>query len=237
MKQMIQRKYLAQNRNHSESVPKTGWDIVKWVPLIMSISGLFFWMAGTAYESGFWESTGSDGAFISKSFQQIALTGFIGPIRIWLISALFFLATGVVVLVTTFVFLRIKKKNPKFPSKIDSWFEGGNAPKSDDMFVPAFTIMFGGFSAIVIFLMIIFLGISYQQGQESIKQKICTARKTKVFPSTAFLNDGSKMQGIFIGRSEKLSVLLNDKGIFVITVGEKPQLVDSTNTAGINCAN
>lgn len=236
MKQMIQRKYSAQSRNRPESISKTGWDVVKWVPLIMSISGLFFWMAGTAYESGFWEPIGSDGAFISKSFQQVALTGFIGPIRIWLISALFFLATGVVVLVPT-IFLRIKKKNPKFLSKIDSWFEGGNTPKNDDMFVPAFTIMFGGFSAIIIFLMIVFLGISYQQGQESIKQKICTARKAKVFPSTAFLNDGIKMQGIFIGRSEKLSVLLNDKGIFVITVGEKPQLVDSTNTAGINCAN
>ena len=60
-------------------------------------------------------------------------------------------------------------------------------------------------------------------------QEVCNARKVRKFGRQVNLADGTKLHGRFIGRSEKLSVLLGNKAISVITINDKPRVIAVTN--------
>lgn len=223
------------NRQGVEKTFNGGWDAIKWIPLVMSIVGVFFWITGTAYEEGFWSFISSDGFLIAKSFQQVALLGFVGPIQLWLAIVIFLSGMGLLLLATGAISLWLNLKSLKIFSFLNSWLSKETVSNRNYVLFPTSVFLLGGISAIVIFLTIILAGGAYKMGKKNFAQRVCAIRKTTSFPSVVHLSDGSQIQGFFISRSEKISVLLNDKGIYVTTASSKPQLLDFTNTAGVNC--
>lgn len=224
------------NKNLVEE-KKKDIDFVKWISLIITLSGVFFWVAGTGYESGYWYLLGADGSFIPRTFQRTALTGFIGPFKIWFVGVIGLLAYAMILFFLEFISITTygAKTVTKILIPVENWFRKKNFAKSNTLKFPIILIVVctTAFATIAPFLLII--SLAYNEGRNQMDHEICDARIGKKFPTQINLFDGTKAQGKFIGRSEKLSVLLNDKTISVITVSDKPQVIDVTSVLAISC--
>ncbi|MBC3874884.1 hypothetical protein [Undibacterium flavidum] len=216
---------------------KKDFDFVKWISLIITMSGILFWMAGTAYESGYWHLLGADGSFIPRTFQRTALSGFIGPFEVWLYGAVILLGYALLLFFAVLISSSIHRPKvlPKIFIQIESWFDKKKTVDAATLKFPIILITI--FMAIIVAIIpcLVIVGLAYKEGATQMNQEICNARTVKEFATSINLFDGTKVQGKFIGRSEKLSVLLNNKAISVITISDKPQVIDTTNVLEVLC--
>jgi len=87
-------------------------DLFKWIALVITLIGIFAWVAGSAYDQGYWDATAWGGALSRKTVQDIAFDGFAGPMLNWIVA--FLLVAGGVAYVFLMEYLstfNFSKKN------------------------------------------------------------------------------------------------------------------------------
>lgn len=92
-----------------------------------------------------------------------------------------------------------------------------------------------GFISLVVTPMIVWVVVAYKDGKTRATEQICRTRTAKSLPTVVNLADDNKLAGRFLERFEKLSVLLDRTSIYVITIGERPQLLDTTDVLHLKC--
>jgi hypothetical protein len=76
---------------------------------------------------------------------------------------------------------------------------------------------------------------AHTTGKLQFQREVCKTRNAKILPSLINLGDGTKLTGVFLERSENLSVLMDRDAIYVITIGEKSILQDATSVRNVKC--
>lgn len=223
----------------SKEVKTLNWELVKWaVPTIMSLIGLLLWIAGTAYEAGFWHFLGISDPPFSTSVRRTALSGLVGPISVWFNAFLCIIVSGLVfflfALAAGAISLKVKKR-PTIFNKAQVFFQRIFLQERETINFSFFLMVLGLMGALVILPLAGAIWFAHEEGISAARKEICKAKTEKNLKSTIYLSNGRKVQGNFWVRTEKLDILINRKAIFVVSAGEKQQILDSTNIEDINC--
>ncbi len=209
----------------------------KSLAIAVSIISIYAWVAGKSYAAGYWGLIGWDSSIVEPSVQATAYLGFVGPAGAWWWFVSFMFAVGVLGLVTELVISRHPDQlASRPPSALGLWLK--SRPKIDPMAIT----FFGGsllvglfFSAVVLLPITVWVGLTHSSGRNAARFDVCAARALQVFPSELKIN-GEIKHGRFLERSDRLSILLDQTSVHVVTVGDNPRLLDTTSLAHILCA-
>lgn len=213
-------------------------DILKWLAFAISILGIQAWIAGTAFESGYWAISGLEGPFITKSLQQTALTGFIGPAKIWGYASLAAVAIGILL---SLIAIKKKKSTKSEPQRISS-LKAKLAQKFEyDKPLGLFGVKLicGGYAFwIFIILPLLLWGtFAYCEGRDLFKKQACNVR-AGIFANTQMnISENKIIKGRIIDRSEGLIAINDGFSIHVFTNKEKPSLIYSIALPLLECKN
>lgn len=215
------------------------WDVIKWItPIILSMIGLFLWVAGTAYEAGFWHFLGISNSPVSITFQRTAFSGLFGPISTWINALLIVSAYGAILFFIALFFSSIAQKKrpvPKFIAAIQKWLHETVSENPEVFNFSIFLIFFGFIGIFTILPLAAAVHFAHNEGIEYATKEICKAKTEKKLKSTIYLHDGRKVDGNFWERTEKFSILVNEKEILIVSVGDKPQILDTTSIVDVKC--
>lgn len=213
-------------------------DVLKWFAFGISILGIQAWIAGAAFESGYWANYGLDGPFISKSLQQTALQGFIGPFEVWLYAALFAVVVGALLMI-----MAINKKKTDKPApgwvialreKLKSKFE-----YDKKLGLVGFRIILGGyvFLFFIVLPLILWSLLAYYEGKNLFKVEVCKIRSGTSINTQINLKNEKIIAGRIIDRSEKYFAMNDGFSLHIFNNGENPSLAYSITLPKIECSN
>lgn len=223
-----------------DSVPvavsqKSPADPLKWITLAITLIGISAWMAGESFHRGYWRLAGWNGPITPLSIQQTAYDGFVRSVDSW-----FYVCVGIIVSGVYAFFLAAGPKKtypaPVWLVKIVNWLkeyiylEESTARFSGNLILSGFL-----FAVLVVLPLIIWVSVASNAGQELFLKQTCEMRNGKTGFSVIELFDGAKLQGTFLERTDKLSVILNKDFIYVVSVSEKPRILDKTSISAISC--
>lgn len=232
-------------RRKNELVSKNSFNqssfstLIKWNLSFVTLCGITAWLAGQAYNVGYWSVAGWNGPITRLSLQETAFMGFVGPIFNWLFVGL--TAMGISAYMFALEFLSKLSLNkvstpPRFLLKLRDWIQKqGKLDPTIKRLCATMMIAGFGFVFFVVIPIIMWVFAAYADGKTLATDQICRIRKAKSLPTVVNLADGNKLNGRFLERSEKLSVLLDRTSIYVITVGDRPQLLDTTDVRELKC--
>ncbi|MFZ6731196.1 hypothetical protein ACO0LG_04650 [Undibacterium sp. Ji42W] len=223
-------------RAKSENSSKKELDFLKWATLIISLVAAGSWMTGSSFLAGYWNVAGWNGPITPLSFQQVAYFGFMGPLQNWFYGLLILLGFAVYMILLSIRLNRDSRPPPNWLFTSVTWIVK-NFRLDASTAKPAAMAVAGIFSfTFFIFIpVVMWFYAAHIVGEKQFRDEICMARTKKIFPTSLKLFDGTTITGEFLERSEKVSVLLNNQAIYVATVGEKPQLLDTTSTLETKC--
>ncbi len=223
-------------RTKSEKSLKKELDFLKWATLVLSLIVAGSWMTGSSFLAGYWNVAGWNGPITPLSFQQVAYFGFLGPLQNWFYGLLVLFGFAVYVILISFRLNRGNSSPPKWLISVVTWvvknirLDASTAKPAAVAAAAIFSFAFFG-----LFPISIWFYAAHLTGEYQLRNEICKARTKKNFPTSLKLFDGTTIIGEFLERSEKVSVLLNSQAIYVVTVGEKPQLLDTTSVLDTQC--
>lgn len=79
--------------------------------------------------------------------------------------------------------------------------------------------------------LIFWVNCASNAGRELFLKKTCEMRGGKPGRSELQLSDGTKLQGTFLERTDKLSIVINKDFIYVVSMGEKSRILDKTSVS------
>jgi hypothetical protein len=223
------------NRLRRGDATKNELDFLKCLALLMTILGTQAWIAGEAFNYGYWNAAHWSGPIISIPVQSVAFIGFIGPFYNWIVEAALLFCLGPYI-----ALISVRSKSQKVQQVI--W-----ATSILEWLRKRFTVdaKTGKFAAVITWLAVALFGLTLflafwivgavGQGKKLFNKQTCELRASKVLRTTIKLADGSKVSGRILDRSEHATVIMDGDAIYVLTAGEKPQLSDSTSVTDIKC--
>lgn len=216
-----------------------GADPVKSIALALSLIGIAAWAAGTAYDQGYWSVVGWESPVNRRSLQDVAFVGFVGPIVNWFYACLYFICLGIYIFILEFVSaapVKVGKKPPRYFLELQNWIR--KRKKFSPEVKKLCAVMFAGgigFGGLIVLPFVMWVSAAYSDGRSHIKKDICYARSAKTFPTTIRLDGGGSLVGKILARSERISILIDKTFIYVIVIGEKSQVIDSTEIQSVEC--
>lgn len=217
------------------AIQKSPADPVKWITLAVTLIGISAWMAGESFHRGFWSLAGWDGPIEPISVQQTAYDGFVRIVDSWFYLSIWFVIVGIYV----FFLSAGPKKNysaPRWLKKLTHWLK-------ENIHLEESTARFSGnlilsgliFGVLIVLPLIFWVNAASNAGQALFLKQTCEMRNGKPGRSEVQLFDGTKLQGNFLERTDKLSVILNKDFIYVVSTGEKSRILDKTSVSTIRC--
>jgi hypothetical protein len=213
------------------------FDLIKYLAFFITILGILAWIAGQAFNYGYWNVAGWDGGpIIAPTLQSVAFLGFIAPFYNWIWGSIFLAVLGAYGFILALRSKRRKQDPHRFVLWARRWIEK-NIEIDEEV---------GKLSGIVILIAIFLFGMlilplafwiigAQHQGEELLKKQICQVRVAKTLPTSIKLADGTMVMGKILSRSDKFTILLDQESIHTITVGDSPRLLDSNNVLEIKC--
>lgn len=208
---------------------------LKWLGFLLPVGGLLLFAAGKAYLTGFWSVAGLGHLGASAAFQDIAYTGLVGPLRIWLWApvAMLFYAVYFFSLVVT------SRRSRPPPRWLLYWVKRAKRKwKLDDS--PVFLIL-GKVSIMLFSTLILGFGpalillINTQNaGQERFEQLVCTVRKTGG-AATVKLGGGVDLKGMMLERSSSNVLLLQADKVLWISLGAAGKVEMESRLPDVGC--
>ncbi|WP_194712113.1 hypothetical protein [Noviherbaspirillum soli] len=221
----------------SAAIQKSPADPIKWITLAVTLIGISAWMAGESFHRGFWHLAGWDGPIEPISVQQTAYDGFVRTVDSWFYVSIWFVIVGVYV----FFLSAGPKKNYPAPAwlvKIVVWLK-------EHIHLEESTARFSGnlilsgliFGVLIVLPLIFWVNSASNAGRDLFIKQTCEMRNGRAGRTEVQLFDGTKLQGTFLERTDKLSVILNKEFIYVVSLGEKSRILDKTTVGTIPCKN
>lgn len=208
-----------QTKSVDNEIKNETLDLTKWTAFFVAVLGAIFLGIGVMYRIAYWQDTGIDPSMLPFSTVELASLGYLTGV----VPLLFVL--GVLLALALFIYAlnSIKYgwlKHKHFVEKL------GNVELS---------IKFILIAIVTLLYTIISSYMVKNMGNRAMQETICHVGKMSAFPSTFFLENGKSITGKTLARSDKLTVLVNHEGFHVITVGEKPRLLDTTRLPTTTC--
>lgn len=211
-------------------------DVLKIFSFIVTIIGILAWIAGAAFESGYWGASGLGHGLTLNSIQQTALIGFINPIKIW------FYALGALVLIgiTTIAFgIKYKKQSYSTITTKEKKLLTGIRSKigyDESMGRIGLAIVFTAYSSFLcVFIMLLWIVGANLEGKKHFKNELCMLREGKG-PYTEIIEEyGRHLTGRIIDRTENEALLLDQKQLHFLNMKEKVRLKYSFNLPHVDC--
>jgi hypothetical protein len=210
-------------------------DLLKGLALLMTILGTQAWIAGEAFNYGYWNAAHWPGSAIQVPLQNMAFTGFVGPFYNWLAGGIFLFCLGpyIALMAIQSKNLRVKPAQWAVPI-LDWWRRRFTFDEATGKLAAVVTMLAVALFGVIILMSLWIVG-ALQQGANLFKTQVCQLRAAEALPTTIQLGDGSKISGRVLDRSDKVIVIMDREAIHVLAVGEKSQLLDSTRVADVKC--
>lgn len=220
-------------------VETTMVDHPKWIALAFTLLGILAWTAGWGYNEGAWGVVGWDAHINKASLQETALTGFMGTFVNWIYACGYVIALALYYLFLDIGYQameRAARPRWRLVAALLAFLRrfprpSASAGKLGDLLVGGTVAMF----CFVMFPFLVWVGFAQVLGAEQMKSRICQVRAMKALPSTAVLGNGKLISGVFLARSETMSVMLTPSFIYAISVGEHPRVSDVTDVRTVQC--
>jgi hypothetical protein len=225
---------LAQGNKGASS--RTKLDLLKSTALLITILGTLAWIAGEAFNQGYWGAAHHAGPISPISLQSMAFLGFVGPYKNWLwgVAAASMLGPYIAL-------LSIERKNKSIQSfrwlaSLRRWWkERFQFDKEILVFAIVLTLLGLLIFALIILPLLAWVIGAAHQGSNTFVKQVCELRITRKLPTVIKLADGRQISGKILDRSDKLVIVMDGAAIQVLTVAEKAQLIDSTSLQDIKC--
>lgn len=214
---------------------KPSADPIKWITLAITFIGISAWVAGESFHRGYWRSAGWDGPLAPLSVQQTAYDGFVRAVDSWFYASMGFIVAGVYVF---FLAAGPKKTypTPAWLAKLIKWLrEHVHLEESTARFSGNLILLGICFGLFIVLPLIFWVSAASNAGQALFLKQICEMRSGMLGRSLVELSDGTKLQGTFLERNDKLIVIVDKEFIYVVNVGEKTRILDRTSVSAIAC--
>lgn len=196
-------------------------DILKWLLFFISSLGILAWIAGAAYQAGYWGVVGLDGPLIPRSLQATALMGFIGSLTSWIYAPMVLLVLSVLIL---FLGIGLRRKENKNDTQVwlvktRDWLSGRfSYDQSLGVFGLTGMAFSYGFLILLEIPLVVWSMSAYHQGEKLFKEDACEIRNGIKLGSRIKLAEGNSIEGRILDRSDKFVVISNGWAIYSVAL-------------------
>jgi hypothetical protein len=196
------------------------------------VIGVLLWLAGHAYNEGYWIAAQLPNDLISNSVHETMYVGFLS-VRNWI--GAFFYGLGFSFFLAVISIRRKRKIEHKRVASENFLQKRFEIDKS--MFAFSAKMIIG---SCIFFLFIVSAALwvvgAAKQGSDLFRIRVCQIRAGADLPTKINLSDGRILQGRTILRSENYTALMNPEGLHVVDLRSSPRIIESVVFPDINCA-
>ena len=214
------------------------FELLKWLGLLVPLLGTQAWIAGAAFEAGYWGVVGLDGPIVPKTLQQTALIGFIGAFPTWAGAVMVIAMFGAILGISTISVKRNNsKEDPRIIQKIKAWVSRSFFINDKKIGLTSVVIIFGAiaFFTFLLLPMAFWSLYAHQYGKNFFNQQMCSVQRGAYVRTTAQIAGGDTFQGLLIDRSDKFTVILGKSSIHVLTAGDISKLQYTIKLPNASC--
>jgi hypothetical protein len=230
------------NKNSNKLKPiedDKSFDLLKILGFIVTLLGILSWIAGAAFQAGYWGVPGLETGLTAKSIQQTALSGFIDAFHVWIKAVI---VMGLIALVLAPMGISRKKtsnsdERPKRENAIKRWLRVNFTYDKSTGYVSvgifSFAYVLGFF---VVMPMAFWALTAYFEGKIQFEKQICRLRSGETALTKITTDDGKKLSGYVIDRTENEALLLDSDFLHFLKMQDRPpRLQYSFNLPAVNC--
>ena len=212
------------SRHKSKS---SGTELLAYAGTVITALSTLAWTAGYSYNVGYWDKADLPNSYIVNSVQETMFSG-IQAVNSWMYLLISLIGCGLLVF---FGSLRPNKpktlaksrKTPKW--RLDesmSWFGISMAGAGDALMI-----------GILIFAL--WFWSAAREGEVAYSKLVCAVKANDEVPNSLLLADGSLLHGRVINRSDNITLLLNKKGLHVVSLKNAPVVIEIVPLPDVSC--
>ena len=197
-------------------------DWMKFSSVLISLLGVLSWIAGYAFELGFWRAAGWPGPLLSPPVPVVTLNGFIYAFHSWLLAMLSLplLAVGLLIL------RRVSQRKAVIEA----------APVSQKARLQSLPLALLCFGLGLLLPLSLWVVGAMEQGKDYFSQLSDNLGEHQQLPSRFSLASGGEIRGRILAQTERSVILLTPCGVTMLALGAPAQILSHTRTNHGRCA-
>jgi hypothetical protein len=205
----------------------TGTTLFAYAGTAITILSILAWTAGHSYRTGYWDKADLPNSYFTSTIQETMFDS-INAVESWTSFVLILVISGL-----TLIFGSIRPNKPKplvKKAKASRW-------KLDEN-MSFFGLSLAGIAYALLFGILgfaIWFWSAAQTGEQAYSKVVCSLRSAKDMPNVMLMADGTTLRGRIIGRADNVTLLVNREGLHVISIKQKPALIEIVPLPEVSC--